>query len=121
MNGGLIDASVGNGTSTAINNAGSGENIITSGTVKSRNYAINNSGTGTITLGNDDGYISTTSPEIISSNNSNTIVGKENLTLNFFDGIIKGGGIQSNLNIIVPAGKSYYKDTSKAIYETTIK
>ena len=121
MNGGLIDASVGNGTSTAINNAGSGEIIITSGTVKSRNYAINNSGTGTITLGNDDGYISTTSPEIISSNNSNTIVGKENLTLNFFDGIIKGGGIQSNLNIIVPAGKSYNKDTSKAIYETTIK
>lgn len=121
MNGGLIDASVGNGTSTAINNAGSGEIIITSGTVKSRNYAINNSGTGTITLGEDDGYISTTSPEIISSNNSTTIVGKANLTLNFFDGIIKGGGIQSNLNIIVPTGKSYYKNTSKAIYETIIK
>ena len=121
VNGGLIDATVGNGISTAINNAGSGEVIITAGTVKSKNYAINNSGTGTVTLGIDDMNISTTIPEIISSNSSKTIVGQKGLKLNFYDGIIKGGGIQSSLSITVPEGKSYYLDTSKELYETTIK
>lgn len=121
VNGGLVDASIVDGVSTAINNAGSGEIIITAGTVKSTNYAINNSGTGTVTLGTDDMNISTTTPEIISSNSSKTIVGQKGLILNFFDGIIKGGGIQASLTTIVPEGKNYYLDNSKELYETTIK
>lgn len=121
MNGGIIDATVGNGISTAINNAGSGNIIVTGGIVKSTNYAINNGGTGSITLGVDDQNISTTTPEIISSNNSQTIVGKRGTTLNFFDGIIKGGGIQSILTIVVPEGRTYYKNDSKPLYETTLQ
>lgn len=65
--------------------------------------------------------ISTTTPEIISSNSSKTIVGQKGLILNFFDGIIKGGGIQASLTTIVPEGKNYYLDNSKELYETTIK
>ena len=121
ITGGLIDATVGNGKSTAIYNAADGEIVVTGGTIKSSNYAISAIGTGSITIGTDDGTISTTTPEIISPNDIGTIVGKSGRTLNYYDGIIKGGGISTVFNINVPAGKNYYQDTSKALYETTIR
>ena len=121
MSGGLIDATICEGTSPAVNNEGSGDIIITGGTIKSNGNAIKNQGTGVLTLGIDDGNINTTTPEIIATNEYYTISGGTDSKLNFYDGVIKGAGISTKLVVTTPSGKSYSKDTSKTLYETILK
>ena len=89
ISGGTINS---NGTGTdnaaAMNYAG-GSIIVTGGTLTGAKYGIYNRAAGIVTLGEDDGFVSTTIPEIVGSTYGffgNATTG----TLNFYDGRLYG-------------------------------
>ena len=114
VEGGEIEAA-----SAGIYNIGEGSITILAGTVTSTAAnAIGNASTGEITLGENDGTISTTSPEIVSTNGYYTI---STSTLNFYDGILKGGGIKEGTTVNTPSGKTAVRNTSAELYYTILQ
>ena len=114
VEGGEIEA-----VSAGIYNMGEGSITILAGTVTSTAAnAIGNASTGEITLGKDDGIVSTTSPEIVSTNGYYTI---STSTLNFYDGILKGGGIKEEATVNTPSGKTAVRNTTEDLYYTILQ
>ena len=113
VNGGTLAATGGN----TIYSGDAGSITVKGGTLTTDGTAIGGD-VGTVTLGEDDGTVSTTQPDITSPNNSYTITIP---TLNFYDGIIKGGGIDTNVTVSTPAGKTVHSDTSGAVHTTTLQ
>ena len=112
--GGNIEA-----TSAGIYNMAEGKITILEGEVISTaSNAIKNVNTGEIILGEDNGTVSTTSPEIVSTNEYYTI---STNTLSFYDGIIKGGGIKEGTEINTPSGKTSIKNTSGELHYTILQ
>lgn len=117
INGGTVQ--VDNGTYAALYNSLTGNIIVRSGVIKHTTAnALYNAGTGSVTLGVNDGVINSNSPELSSVNGYNTVVSKQG-TLNYYDGVIRGGGISAT-NVVVPTGKTYSRDTSTTPYYTTL-
>ena len=113
VNGGTLAATGGN----TIYSGDAGSITVKGGTLTTDGTAIGGDA-GTVTLGEDDGTVSTTQPDITSPNNSYTITIP---TLNFYDGILKGGGINTNVTVNTPAGKTVHSDTSGAVHTTTLQ
>ena len=119
---GTITVNSGNITTQATNqpavwNDVDGAIVILGGTLSSNANAVYNNGTGSITIGVDDGNVSTTSPDITSPNNYYTVYSD---TLNYYDGILRGGGINDQAVVTTPAGKQAVRNTSGEVYYTTL-
>lgn len=118
VTGGTVE---GKSENIALKNDANGKITVTGGTIKANCQAIENeSSSGIITIGVDDGVVNTTSPEVIAPNNYLAAWGG---TVNFYDGILKGGGISTEYSTVinVPSGYTYYRDDSKNPYETTLR
>ena len=83
---------ISNGTITATTNTGTGygyytnhSSNITGGTIRGKTYGISSSDT-TVTIGNNDGEISTTSPDIAGGS-----YGLYSGSYNYYDGVLRGG------------------------------
>ena len=97
---------------TVINNAGTlaiiDTNTLQTGKITNETYnAIENSGT--LTLGQDDGTVSTTCPEILGKAKAIINTG----TLNFYDGIIKGATALEGTVTTRPSGYIMIKTTEE--------
>ena len=118
IEGGSITGSTG---ATAIYNEATGKITVTGGRIQSYSQVItNNDNAGIITVGIDDGVVSTTSPELIAGENTNpTCMGG---IINFYDGVLKGYGLTNDyaVQINLPSGYRLNKDTSKTLHETTL-
>ena len=118
VTGGTVE---GKSENIALKNDSNGKITVTGGTIKANCQAIENeSSSGIITIGVDDGVVSTTSPEVIAPNNYLAAWGG---TVNYYDGILKGAGISTEYSTVihVPSGYTYYRDDSKNPYETTLR
>ena len=112
---------IGKSENIAIKNDINGRVTVTGGLIQANCQAMENEtgGGGVITIGVDDGVVSTTSPVVSAPN---TYLAAWGETVNYYDGLLKGAGLSSEYATInVPSGWSYYRDDSKNPPETTLR
>ncbi|MBR3378185.1 hypothetical protein IKG50_02550 [Candidatus Saccharibacteria bacterium] len=104
---GVTATAIANTTGTAAGVNASSNITITSGKFEGTTYGILASG-GTTKLGDNDGNVDIEHPEIIGGN-----LGLSGSSINFFDGIIKGGtyAIGEGAISAIPDGYTYHKET----------
>ena len=82
------------------------------------NSIYNNNSSAKVIIGEDDNIVSTDVPELVSPNNYYTVWSSN---IEFYDGILKGGGIDTNnTSLSIPQGKELLKNTSQEIYYTIL-
>ena len=99
---------------------GTGDIIIEGGTIESTQLIslIFNQGNATVTIGKDDGAVSTTSPVLKTESGC---VAVQWGTVNYYDGILIGCVLTPDYATInTPAGWTYTIDTNKSPYETIL-
>lgn len=114
INGGTMTRT--SGTAAAIQTK-IGTTVIKGGTINSTGYAVYAT-TGSITIGEDDGNVSTTSPSITGLNG----VGKSTGSINFYDGVIvgtNGSGSSITSSYVQPNGYNVFT-TLDGTTETSI-
>ncbi len=97
----------------------SGNILILGGKISAKaNSIYNNNSSAKVTIGEDDNIVSTDVPELVSPNNYYTVWSSN---IEFYDGILKGGGIDTNnTSLSIPQGKELLKNTSQEIYYTIL-
>lgn len=97
-------------------NNNSGSIIITGGTITGNQYGLYAAGNSTITLGNNDGTVSKTTPEIISNATSSHagVYTEGNTTFNFYDGkvVARDGWSLNTVNLNKPDHYQVVKTTA---------
>ena len=97
----------------------SGNILILGGKISAKaNSIYNNNSSAKVIIGEDDNIVSTDVPELVSPNNYYTVWSSN---IEFYDGILKGGGIDTNnTSLSIPQGKELLKNTSQEIYYTIL-
>ena len=107
VNGGNIEAvsDTGTGYGVKVSSSNTYNTIVTGGKISGSTYGIYGYKTEAVTIGNDDGNISITSPEIIGGSYA-----LYSGSVSFYDGVLKGGvtAYQDGVIVAIPDGATYH-------------